>query len=62
MNPTNSGSVLEFLELGQWQALKEQELAERQAKIDKGEVEDKPASAINPLRQPSIGKENGRCC
>ncbi|XP_023325806.1 dynactin subunit 4 isoform X3 [Eurytemora carolleeae] len=54
VNPTNSGSVLEFIELSRYKELVEEEARIRQEKIDKGEIEEKPASAINPLRQPSL--------
>ena len=48
-NPSNTGTVLEFLELDQLEQTKEQEKEE--------EKEEKPVvSAINPLRQPSIVK------
>lgn len=48
-NPSNTGTVLEFLELGQLEHAKEHEKEE--------EKEEKPVvSAINPLRQPSIVK------
>merc|ERR1712029_612132 len=48
-NPSNTGTVLEFLELEQLEQAKEQEKEE--------EKEEKPVvSAINPLRQPSIVK------
>ena len=52
MNPTNSGSVLEFLSLAEYKEVKEKEEMEKK---EKGE-EEKTVSAINPLRQPSIGK------
>jgi len=51
VNPTNSGSVLEFISLSDYKDIKEEEEI---AKKGKGEPEEKPASAINPLRQPSI--------
>ena len=54
VNPTNSASVLKFLTLQQYQEVKGEE--EKQRK-EKGE-EDKSVSAINPLRQPSIGRIN----
>jgi len=54
VNPTNSGSVLELLDMTKYLELKEEENRQKQEKIEKGEVEEKPASAINPLRQPSI--------
>jgi len=54
VNPTNSGSVLELITLETYKSLKEDEERERQEKLDKGQVEEKPVSAINPLRQPSI--------
>ena len=59
VNPTNSGSVLEFIELSRYKELVEEEARIRQEKIDKGEIEEKPASAINPLRQPSLGTRGG---
>ena len=59
MNPTNSGSVLEFLELSEYEEMVEEEKRIRQEKIEKGEIEEKPVSAINPLRQPSLGKSIG---
>ena len=45
-NPTNTGTTLEFLSIS-----KLRELKEADKEKDK---EDKPVSAINPLRQPSI--------
>jgi len=45
-NPTNTGTTLEFLSLSKLRELKDAE-----KEVDK---EDKPVSAINPLRQPSI--------
>ena len=45
-NPTNTGTTLEFLSLTKLRELKE---AEKDVEKD-----DKPVSAINPLRQPSI--------
>jgi len=50
VNPTNSGSVLEFLSLAEYKEVKEKEEMEKK---EKGE-EEKTVSAINPLRQPSI--------
>jgi len=51
VNPTNSGSVLEFITLDRYNQLKEEDEI---LKKEKGQGEEKPASAINPLRQPSI--------
>ena len=45
-NPTNTGTTMQFLTLPKLQELKD---ADKDA-----EKEDKPVSAINPLRQPSI--------
>jgi len=45
-NPTNTGTTLEFLSLTKLRELKD---ADKEV-----EKEDKPVSAINPLRQPSI--------
>lgn len=52
VNPTNTGTELEFLTIKAYQAIKEQEEEEREAARARGE--DRPVSAINPLRQPSI--------
>ena len=45
-NPTNTGTTLEFLTLSKLRELKDADKEQ--------EKEDKPVSAINPLRQPSI--------
>merc|ERR1719431_1440562 len=52
VNPTNTGTELQFLSIQAYQAIKEQEEEEREAARARGE--DRPVSAINPLRQPSI--------
>lgn len=55
VNPTNTGTVFEFLALTDYQAMKEKEEQEKADAKARGEdKEDKPVSAINPLRQPSI--------
>jgi len=55
VNPTNTGTEFEFLSLKAYQAIKDQEEAEKaEAKARGEEREEKPVSAINPLRQPSI--------
>jgi len=55
VNPTNTGTEFEFLSLKAYQAFKDQEEAEKaEARARGEEKEEKPVSAINPLRQPSI--------
>jgi len=55
VNPTNTGTEFEFLSMKAYQAIRDQEEAEKaEARARGEEKEDRPVSAINPLRQPSI--------
>ena len=56
-NPTQTGTVLEYLTLPDYVTDKAAEAAAKEeAKARGEEAEEKPLSAINPLRQPSIGE------
>jgi dynactin-4 len=55
VNPTNTGTELELVSLKAHQAAVDSEEAERAEARARGEErEDRPVSAINPLRQPSL--------
>lgn len=56
VNPTNTATVLEFLNLEKYSQLKKEEERQKEDAIARGEKDEErtPASAINPLRQPSI--------
>jgi len=55
VNPTQSGTVLKFITLSDYVKFKADEAAAKEEAKARGEdKEEKPLSAINPLRQPSI--------
>ena len=61
VNPSNTGTELELVSLAALQSLKEREEVERAEARARGEErEDRPVSAINPLRQPSIVEAEDR--
>ena len=61
VNPSNTGTELELVSLAALQSLKDQEEASRAEARARGEErEDRPVSAINPLRQPSIVEAEDR--
>ena len=61
VNPSNTGTELELVSLAALQALKDQEEVSRAEARARGEErEDRPVSAINPLRQPSIVEAEDR--
>jgi len=61
VNPTQTGTVLEFITLAEYvKAMEEDKVAKEEAKSRGDEKEEKPISAINPLRQPSIVEATDR--